>query len=153
MATLNVLRVPHDVRETDALNPVDVLEIDVPHLVAVRVLQTLHKERPIRVAHEQRPDRALVVRQHVHSKRVRRRLHDRIRVLAQARVRRVREPRLRPRLRVHRHVEEHFARRAVRVILHRHDRELGHDRERDDPPRVLPGAKILHLLLRLEEVR
>ena len=113
MATLNVLRVPHDVRETDALNPVDVLEIDVPHLVAVRVLQTLHKERPIRVAHEQRPDRALVVRQHVHSKRVRRRLHDRIRVLAQARVRRVREPRFGPCLRVHRHVEEHFARRAV----------------------------------------
>ena len=146
------MRIPHDIGDADTFHAVDGLEVDIAHLIPVRLLETLHEERPIGVAYEERADGALVVYEHVNCERVGRRLDNRICVLAEPSRRRVWETRFRPCFSVHGHIQQHVAGRALGEILERHDCELGHDGERDHTASVLPDPEVLDLLLGLEEV-
>ena len=88
----------------------------------------------------------------IHRQRMRRRLDHSVRVLSELRRRCVWELRLRPRLRIHRHVQQHLAIIARRQVPHRHDCEFGHDSKRNDSARILAYPEVLNAVLGLEEI-
>ena len=59
---------------------VQLLVVDVPQIVPVRVLQTLHEEGAVGVADKECPNAALILKHYVDSEPVRRRLEDLIRI-------------------------------------------------------------------------
>lgn len=79
--SIHVLSILDYICDANAFDAQNILEVDVAHLVPIRVLERLDEVCSVGIAHEKRAKRAASVRKHVDSQRMSRRLHDGISVL------------------------------------------------------------------------
>lgn len=157
MPSLNRSDVHDRVDDGDALDADNLLKVDDPVPVAVRVLEAPHKVGPVRVAREERARRGTRRRVDVDEDRVLGALDDRVGVLAQAVA--VRELGAGPRRAVFRHVEDHLAcsARAARPALggrrlERRDEVLLHASDADDTTGLATNAEVDVGAVLVEEV-
>lgn len=144
--SLDVLGISDDVGDTDALNTIDGLVVNVPRHVPVRVLQALHKVGAIGVADEEGANSAYLVQHDIHCEGVDGGLNDGISVLPQARLGSMRELGLGPLLGVHSHIQQHVAITARGQVLECYHCKLGHDGKCQDTFGILADPEVLILL-------
>ena len=99
-ASVQLARVGNVVGETDAIDPHELLKVDITSVRSVRVLETLNEECAIGIGDEEGTDATRGMRLHVNSEGVSGTLNDRVRVLDELRATPVREVCFGPGLRV-----------------------------------------------------